>query len=377
MTTNADPAILSILQAQEMKGERLVNHIRLGFALLGLFGLFGAWPVNTEAANLVFALQGIGWVIYAGLVYLVLRLVGDRYLGWLKYVTISLDLSLLSLSSLAVSVNHSGILEYFLSALPLMFIFCTLLSGFRFSLAAALYATVLTTLLNGGILLWAVANHLVAVSPTSVYGAPAINIADQLLIIASISAPGVLAGIIARTGRRLVLRAAVESRRRVRLEGERDRLGKYLSRDLVEMVLQNPGQMELGGSRRVATIMFTDIRNFTPFSEKREPEEVVRFLNRYFTAMAEVVFRYRGTLDKYLGDGLLAEFGIPFAIARSPLRAVVGALEMMHALRTLNEQMGDCGPTTWRSGWASPPARWWPATSARPSAWSTPASATR
>ena len=105
--------VQGILNAQEMKGERLVNQIRFGFAILGFLMLAGAWETNTNAANLVLGLQGGCWLGYSLLLFLFFRWYPKRYIWWLKYVTITLDLALVSLTALASAVNHSGMLEYF------------------------------------------------------------------------------------------------------------------------------------------------------------------------------------------------------------------------------------------------------------------------
>ena len=183
----------------------------------------------------------------------------------------------------------------------------------------------------------------VAVSVDSVFGVPAINILDESIAIVFVSLSGAIAGVIASTARRLVRHAAEATVQRERLEKEKARLGRYLSKDLVEMVLKDPDLFELGGSRYQATILFSDIRNFTPFSERREPEEVVRFLNHYFTRMSEIVFRHGGTLDKYLGDGLMVEFGVPFALSSAPRVAVLAALEMLQEVERLNEEEASQG----------------------------------
>jgi class 3 adenylate cyclase len=94
----------------------------------------------------------------------------------------------------------------------------------------------------------------------------------------------------------------------------------------------------MGGQRQTATIMFTDIQNFSPLTDSRAPEEVVRFLNTYFSRMVSLVFDTGGTLDKYIGDGLLAEYGVPLPVDRAPLRAVTAALGMLDALRGLNAE---------------------------------------
>jgi len=78
-------------------------------------------------------------------------------------------------------------------------------------------------------------------------------------------------------------------------------------------MLENPESFKLGGVSQTITILFADIRGFTRISEHANPEKIVSLLNRYFSAMTDIIFAHGGTLDKYLGDGLMALFGAPTA----------------------------------------------------------------
>ncbi|KYF64495.1 adenylate cyclase [Sorangium cellulosum] len=344
MSIEKSAEIVRIIQAQEMRGEQIVNHVRFVFALLSVYTFTHVWTVNTPAANQIFAIQIGGYLAYSLLLYAFFRLRPAVYVSWLKYVSIFVDLALLTLTALATARNHSGMIEYFSSYLATVYVLWNLMSGFRYSLAACLYSAGLSALFNAVVLAATVWTGAIPISAVSVYGQNAINIADQCQQILFIALPGVVAGIIARISRNLLLRAEVESMARVRLEREKQELGRYLSKDLVDFVLSDPGRLKLGGTRRHVSVMFTDIRNFTPLTESVEPEVVVSFLNEYFTEMVEIVFRYGGTLDKYIGDGLMAVFGAPLSVEDAPKRAVVAAIEMVQALERMNQrQILGCG----------------------------------
>jgi adenylate cyclase len=111
---------------------------------------------------------------------------------------------------------------------------------------------------------------------------------------------------------------------------------RYVSPAVVEELMSNPDSIALGGQRRDLTIMFVDIRGFTAYSENKAPEQVVSRLNEYLTAMTGVIFRYGGTLDKYLGDGLMAIFGAPVFFPDHVQRSIQAAIEIQEVIDKLN-----------------------------------------
>ncbi len=117
---------------------------------------------------------------------------------------------------------------------------------------------------------------------------------------------------------------------------ERQALERFLSPPIVERILANPHQVHLGGENQLATVLFADIRGFTRMSENLDPPRVVDLLNEFFTQMTDLLFENGGTLDKYLGDGIMALFGAPIARADDIPRAVKTAIEMQCALERLN-----------------------------------------
>ena len=112
--------------------------------------------------------------------------------------------------------------------------------------------------------------------------------------------------------------------------------GQYVSKDVYERLVANPDLARLGGQRRQMTVLFSDIRGFTTVSEKGQPEEIVAILNEYFTRMVDIVFAHKGTLDKFVGDMVMALFGAPLDDPRHAEHAVDAALEMIRELNRLN-----------------------------------------
>ncbi len=118
----------------------------------------------------------------------------------------------------------------------------------------------------------------------------------------------------------------------------REHLDRLLSPQLVEEVLSGRLQLKTGGELREATVMFADIRGFTTLSEQLAPQQVVTMLNAYFELMVDVIFKYSGTLDKFIGDEIMAVWGAPLTSPADAERAVMAAVEMQQDLAVFNQQ---------------------------------------
>jgi adenylate cyclase len=113
---------------------------------------------------------------------------------------------------------------------------------------------------------------------------------------------------------------------------------RYVAREVVEEILKDPEQLVLSGEQREVTVLFCDIRGFTPLAERLTPDQVVSLLNEFYTLMIETTFKHDGTLDKFLGDAVMAVFGAPIAHPDHAIRAVKTALDMRSGIAELNEQ---------------------------------------
>jgi adenylate cyclase len=111
----------------------------------------------------------------------------------------------------------------------------------------------------------------------------------------------------------------------------------YVSKSIVDELIKHPEKLELGGEDKNITVLFSDIRGFTTLSEKLTPQELVAHLNEYLSAMTDIIFKYEGTLDKYVGDEIMAFWNAPLEQENHPELACLAALEMMRKLHDLNE----------------------------------------
>ena len=115
-------------------------------------------------------------------------------------------------------------------------------------------------------------------------------------------------------------------------------LERYLSPQIVEQVIKKDMKVNLGGDRKIVTVLYSDIRNFMKIAENYPPDLLILILNEYFTEMASIIFENKGSLDKYIGDAIVAVFGSLIPLENHPHNAVNTAIQMMKRLPILNEK---------------------------------------
>lgn len=130
----------------------------------------------------------------------------------------------------------------------------------------------------------------------------------------------------------------------------RHAFGHYVSRDLLEELARNPKKLRLGGETRYLTILFSDIRGFTSISERFNAQELTRFINRFLTPMTNVILTNQGTVDKYMGDAIMAFWNAPLDDPEHPRNACRAALAMQQAVRDLNEKLAQEAAVAAQSG---------------------------
>jgi adenylate cyclase len=125
---------------------------------------------------------------------------------------------------------------------------------------------------------------------------------------------------------------------------------RYVSRQVADKILANPEKAFWDGERRTATVLFSDIRGFTAMAERIPPEEVVRRLNEYLALMIDIVFQHEGTLDKFIGDAVMAVFGAPMSFGDDEARAVRTAVAMQETAAELGLRWQKAGLPAFKIG---------------------------
>src|SRR5712691_2269795 len=151
---------------------------------------------------------------------------------------------------------------------------------------------------------------------------------DDLELISAVAAQTAIAVENARAHERLA-----------REEVARANYSRFLPEYVVKQMLENPESFKLGGVNQTITILFADIRGFTRISEHAPPEKIVGLLNRYFSAMTDIIFAHGGTLDKYLGDGLMSLFGAPTTKPQDANNALNAAVAMQRGIIGINQEL--------------------------------------
>jgi adenylate cyclase len=151
---------------------------------------------------------------------------------------------------------------------------------------------------------------------------------DDLELISAVAAQTAIAVENARAHERLA-----------REEVARANYSRFLPEYVVKQMLENPESFKLGGVNQTITILFADIRGFTRISEHAAPERIVSLLNKYFSAMTDIIFAHGGTLDKYLGDGLMALFGAPTTTPEDASNALNAAVAMQRRVLGINQEL--------------------------------------
>ncbi len=135
-----------------------------------------------------------------------------------------------------------------------------------------------------------------------------------------------------------------------------DSYKRYLPPRVVEKIILDPSAKKIEGERRIITVAFADLSGFTALSETMDPEDIANIINDFFTRMLKIVFKYEGSVDKFLGDALMVIFGAPVAHHDDPERAVRAALEMQQEMLKFNEQRAFDQPLSMSFGINTGPA---------------------
>lgn len=314
---------------EEKSGEQKVNILRL--AALAVFladELFNYYVLGVVEARLHYpGLKVIVcWALFAAAAWYWINR-RDNYSRWMKYVSSGADALFLTWVIIVLEGN-SG---------PLLSLYYILIvnSALRYSRRSILAASAFCA--AGYAVVWRFSFGNPNIPPVSLYVAVIHMIAMILM--------GVFVSYVVKRMRGLVQEFADNLLRRELAENA---LGRYVSKQVARKILDSPdiGESMRAGRRTHVAILISDIRGFTPMSESMSPEALLELLNGYFRRMVDVVFKYDGTLDKFVGDALIVVFNDPFDQPDAERRAVMCAAEMQREIAAFNREQEAAGKKT-------------------------------
>ncbi len=337
--TQSDNLLEELFQQEIEKSARLRAIILIGLlsfvgiSLLLVYLFFGEQYINIFKSNIA---------IYALVIYVLVIIAYELVVHYLVkkrhdlfnlrsklsayFITFS-EIGLLSIllivvverSEANVILSSPAVLTYFI-----LIILSTLHLDFKLSIFAGLLAAVTYVALS---------IYYSQFSPLANYQNFTLSIIQYLGQGIMMIAAGISAGFVARlikSKMNVSLTTIIEKNAVI------DLFGQQISQQIAQEILKNP--KELTGIRRNVTIMFLDIRNFTPFVENKQPEEVVAYLNTMFGFMIDIVQSHNGIINQFLGDGFMATFGAPMTLGNSSEHAVLAAQEIVTTLAAKTNQ---------------------------------------
>ncbi|EOQ97434.1 adenylate/guanylate cyclase catalytic domain protein [Leptospira wolbachii serovar Codice str. CDC] len=302
-----------ILISREMKNEKTVALVR--FVLFSLtssmdfLSYFGLISYTIVTPSFITLTLDFIFLLFASIVLFIVNFF--PYQPYLKFFTITLDYFIIGLMIfLDPTIQKENGLIYFIAMTSAIFIYQFNL--LRHSKAGTIYGAFLAFV------------YFLVISIGLGEGYP-FDIVPMMIGLGMILGVGYV--------------TTVSNIEMVKEANAKQMMERYLPSQLVSEFYKNKVQLEPGGENKEVTILFSDIRSFTKFSELRSAEEVVQFLNEYLSRMTDVIFKFNGTIDKFIGDAIMTVFGAPFKNDDDALRAVKTAVEMIRELSKLNQKM--------------------------------------
>lgn len=302
-----------ILIAREMKNEKTVALVRFVLfsvtSIMDFVSYLGWINYTIVTPSIITVALDFVFLLFASIVLFIVNFL--PYQPYLKYFTITLDYFIVGLMIfLDPTIQKGNGLIYFIAMTSAIFVYQ--LNQLRHSKTGTIYGAFLAFV------------YFVVISFGLGEEYP-FDILRMMIGLAMILGVGYV--------------TTVSNIEMVKEANTKQMMERFLPSQLVSEFYKNKVQLEPGGENKEVTILFSDIRSFTKFSEQRTAEEVVLFLNEYLSRMTDVIFKFNGTIDKFIGDAIMTVFGAPFKNEDDALRAVKTAVEMIRELTKLNQNM--------------------------------------
>ncbi|MFQ5575408.1 MAG: adenylate/guanylate cyclase domain-containing protein [Anaerolineae bacterium] len=340
MNLDIAQTIANVIRREERKNEKKIHLVRMFVLALMATLMTISRLVMGESQHETFLVITPASVVYLLFVFFLWRYFAKNgYPSLVSNILTSLDLAYIVITLVGVSrqgqpYGFSG----FTVAPPFLIVFLlNALSGLRFNFRASVYAAVASILIIVGLGVYDTYHGYHVTVSAGVF--------QTLFKAALVGSTALVSGYIGHRSKALIVQAIEEQEEKKFVKRI---FGRYATKEVVEDALQRG--LKLGGEEKELAILFSDIRNFTSMSEKLQPHEVVDLLNDYFAEMVDIISKNGGTLNKFMGDGILAIFGAPVSYGNNSERAVRTALEMMEKLAKFNGKLAQQGKPTLNIG---------------------------
>jgi adenylate cyclase len=335
--THLPPRVRDAIQRQQQSSERLIGWIQLGVVVT--FSVLYTVAPKTFSANSTFA--PVPWALSAYFAFTVLRLLLAYYYrlpDWMLYLSVIVDMALLMGLIWSFHLQYRQPPSFYLKAPTLLYVFIFIaLRALRFQARFVLVAG-LAAAAGWLTLVW----YAISIDPqdsmiTRDYvhymTSNSVLLGAEFDKVISILMVTAILGLALARGRQLLIRAVVDA-------STAQDLSRFVPTEVVRRVRTSEQGVEAGqGEVAQATILFTDIENFTAISESLSPEQLIKTLNQYFTAVAEPIERHGGVINQFQGDAILASFNLPEPHPEHAANAVRAAIEVQQVLK--NRSFGD------------------------------------
>ena len=341
MSPDVAQTITNVTRREEIENEKKIHLARMTLLALTVIMVTVARLTVGEKMQETFSVVAPAASFYLLLsVLLWHRFVKRGSPPWVSYILASLDLIYVVTALVIVSlVGERPSVFAGATRAPAISILFLLngLSGLRFNFRVSVYCAVTSILVVLGLGVYDFySGYFEDISSA---------ILETLFKASLIGGVALVSGYIGQRSKKLIVQAVKEQEEKKFI---RSIFGHYATDEVVEDALRRG--LKLGGEERDVTILFCDIRGFTGIAERLQPSQVVDLLNDYFAEMVSIISRNGGTLNKFIGDGILAIFGAPVSYGDDAERAVRTALEMMERLEEFNRRQVEKGETELRLG---------------------------
>jgi class 3 adenylate cyclase len=327
------------IKDEETRNEKKIHTARISVFVLVLFMASMARLSIGASLNMRFVLISSLCISCGCLGVLLWRFYKiKKYFSAIKYYLVTLDIIFVSILVLIIRFTMNRSIYEITTDIPafLVLFFINAMSGLRFDFKLSLYCAAASVMILIGFTLYDYQGHVITHPYLMMFS---FFKAIILLGIALVS------GYIGKTAKKLIIQNYKEQEEK---NFVKNIFGKYVTPEIRDKILD--GRIPLNGERTEATMLFADLRDFTPYVETNDPEEVIRSMRAYFTAMQKAIRKHKGLVLQYVGDEIEVAFGVPLPYDGHASKAVLAALEMRKKLEELNKARIKEGKGSFRHG---------------------------